>query len=314
MIALSLVFLLLGSDRTSTERNRLRATVAAAALVEERFETVFYANADLLLSTGRYKQLSEQSANTLRLPFADLIGGLESLGPHASADLLSKADAVLIGARDFRPPATLGDVQSQFCYVVVLAGDNTSILARTTKLPGVSEEEGSVWKWAAKPTEGSRSPAQYYATQVGGSYLVITSNLDGLRLMAQKLASSKGGTSPPLAPSIRDWEAISQHEVWGYRNYYHNEAENNKEAAGTSEIMSDAQALAFFVDLKQQVGVLRLYSSAADTPHKINAKHMLPSLDEVNTGLWEAKVSLSGDQTLQPMVNVMGLFGFAIYL
>jgi hypothetical protein len=46
-------------------------------------------------------------------------------------------------------------------------------------------------------------------------------------------------------------------------------------------------------------------SSAADTPHKINAKHMLPSLDEVNPGLWESKVSLSGDQTLEPMVNVV---------
>src|ERR1700686_1323982 len=107
-----LALLLLGSDRSPNGRNRLRVTTATAALVEERFETVFYANADLLLSTGPYKQLSEQSANTLRLPFADLFGGLESLGAHASADLLSKADAVLIGARDFRPPATLGDVQS----------------------------------------------------------------------------------------------------------------------------------------------------------------------------------------------------------
>ena len=78
--------------------------------------------------------------------------------------------------------------------------------------------------------------------------------------------------------------------------------------------MPDAQALAFFLDLQQQIGVLRLYSSAGDTAHKIDAKHMLPSLDEVNTGLWEAKVSLSGDQALEPMVNVMGLFGFAIYL
>lgn len=313
VIALSLAFLLLGSDRSPNERNRLSVTTATAALVEERFETVFYANADLLLSTGPYKQLSEQSANTLRLPFADLFGGLESLGAHASADLLSKADAVLIGAKDFRPPATLGDVQSQFCYVVVLAGDNPSILARTAKLPGVSKEEDSLWKWAAKPTEGSRTATQYYATQVGGSYLVITNNLEGLRVMAKKLASSASGTPPALATSIRDWETISQHEVWGYRNYYHNAA-GSKEAAGTSQIMPDAQALAFFLDLQQQIGVLRLYSSAGDTAHKINAKHMLPSLDEVNTGLWEAKVSLSGDQALEPMVNVMGLFGFAIYL
>jgi len=313
VIALSVALLLLGSDRSSNEKKLLPAATAAAALLGDRFETVFYADAGLLTSTGGYKQLSKQTAAGLRMPFADLLAALESLGPHASAEVLSKAEAILVGAKDFRPPAALGDVQSQFCYVVVLAAEDRSILAGTSKSPGVSEQEGSVWRWAAKPTEGRPSPMWYYATQAGGSYLVITNNLEDLRVAAQTLATSKNGTSPPVSVGIREWETISHHELWGYRNYHYSQPDN-REAAGLSQIMPDAQALAFFADPSHRVGVLRLYSAAADTAYKINAKHLLPSLEQVSTGLWEANVSLSGGQTLEQVANVMGLFGFAIYL
>jgi hypothetical protein len=96
---------------------------AASALFSE-FETVFYAKADLLSSSGGYKGLSEQSANSLRVPFADLLGALDSLGKPISDEMLHDADAVLVGAKDFRPPAGLGAVRSQLCYVLVLRSGN----------------------------------------------------------------------------------------------------------------------------------------------------------------------------------------------
>src|SRR5205823_5215043 len=120
-IALMLIaFLLSGCTKSaanSTEQQR------AASTLFDQYETVFYAKGDLLSASGGYKRLSKQDTNTVTAPFGYLLGGFDPLGKKVSAEILGNADAALVGVKDFRPPAGrtgLGDVQSRFCYVVVL--------------------------------------------------------------------------------------------------------------------------------------------------------------------------------------------------
>jgi hypothetical protein len=85
-----------------------------------------------------------------------------------------------------------------------------------------------------KPTEGQKAPVQFYATQVADSFVLVSNSLDDLRPTTQKLAS------PNLTAlsSVRDWESLNQHEVWGYRSYRQSEA-GNKMAAGLSAASMD---------------------------------------------------------------------------
>src|SRR5271170_7150895 len=101
MLSILVTLLLAGCTRGMANKNsELRA---ASALFTE-FETVFYSKTDLISSSGAYKQLSREDTGFLRLPFVDLQMGLDTLGGHASADILKNGSAILVGTKNYRPP------------------------------------------------------------------------------------------------------------------------------------------------------------------------------------------------------------------
>ena len=287
----------------------------AAPILTDQFETVFYAKVDLLSGYGGYKRLSPRDANALRAPFAGLLYALEPLGKQVSTEVLRNSDAALVGAKDFRapggPPPNLGAVQSSFCYILVLGNRSTFDISKVASKSGVmSSAENAVWKWSAPPTEGHSQPYTFYATQVAHSYLLISNSLDDVRAISPKLGSN---TAPNLS-GFRDWESISQHDLWGYRRYRHNEV-HDKEAAGTTFVTSTATALSFFADADKKTVVLRLFASDGSTAEKINARKELPLLKSVGEGSWEATIPLSGDEaSVERVLIAMWLFGFGIYL
>jgi hypothetical protein len=273
---------------------------------------VFYSKGGLLVTTGRYKALPGQDANFLRAPFADLEGAINSLDPHAFSEMLGPADSVLVGAKDFRAPEGLGDVQSHFCYIVVLAPSNPSILSQyMEKFGNKAVANGPLWKWSVEPAEGRPAPMQLYATQVTDHYLLVSNSVDDLRVMTQKLRATSSGLVTPSG--VREWETISQHDVWGYRRYRLGATED-KGAAGVEDVMPGTDALAFFVNPWLRTSVLWLFSSTAGTPEKINADHTLPPFHRIRGDLWQARIYLAGDKCPGQMFSVMGLFGFGIYL
>jgi hypothetical protein len=288
----------------------------AAPILFDQFETVFYAKADLLSGSGGYKRLSQRDANALRAPFAYLLYALDQPGKQVSTEVLRNSDAALVGAKDFRapggPPPNLGAVQSSFCYILVLGNRSTFDISKVASKSGVmSSAENAVWKWSAPPDEGHSQPYTFYATQVAHSYLLISNSLDDVHAISPKLGSN---TAPNLS-GFRDWESISQHDLWGYRRYRHNEV--NKVAAGTTEVTSTATSLSFFADPDKKTVVLRLFASDGSTAEKLNAHAglPLPLLKSVGEGFWEATIPLSGDEASVERVFVaMGLFGFGVYL
>ena len=307
-------FLLPGCARKATANAADQQRAATVML--DHFETVFYANGDLLSGSSGYRGLSQQDANTLRAPFGYLLQGLDVLGKAASNEMLGSIGAALVGAKDFRgpsgPPPHLGDVQSQFCYVIVLRSQSTFDLGKVvSKSAAVSPAEASIWKWSAAGTEGHPEPHQFYAMQVAGMYVLISNNLDDLHQVSATLSSNDHVLN---LSGIRDWDSISQHEVWGYRTYRHSQGEN-KDAAGTVNVTPDAQALAFFFDAKQKAGVLRLFSPTAGTADKMNGTNLLSPFKATGSGAWETTIPLTGDQkSSDQMFVVMSWFGFGAYL
>lgn len=152
--------------------------------------------------------------------------------------------------------------------------------------------------------------------QVPHSYILVSNKLDELQTIAMRLISSQN--TPTLA-DVRDWRLVSQHDYWSYRRYRHTGVVDRM-AAGMSDVTPSAEALTFFVDPKQKTGVLRLLASDDSAAEKLNAamtkaRAALPPLKPSGTGAWESMVPFAGDQhTGERMFDVMGLFGFAIYL
>jgi hypothetical protein len=248
------------------------------------------------------------------VPFVYLLKGLDVLGKSASNKIFDSIGAAFVGAKDFRPPlgpTGLGDVQSHLCYILVLRGNSTFDLGKLLRnSPAVSSPETATWKWSAAGTEGHPEPHQFYATQVAGSYVLISNDLDDLHEVAAELSSK--GRALNLS-GIRDWGSISRHDVWGYRAYRHNE--ENKDAAGTVDVTPDAQALAFFFDPKQQAGILRLFSPTAATADKMNGTNLLSPFKATGSGTWETAISLvAGQKSSDQMFVVMSWFGFGVYV
>jgi hypothetical protein len=282
----------------------------------DQFETVFYAKGNLLSSSGGYERLSSAEANTLRAPFGSLLHGLDALGKPASSEMLGSTDAAFAGAKDFRPPGgpppNLGDVQSQFCYVIILKSGSTFDLGRiASKSAALSPVEASTWKWSAPGSEGHPKPHQFYGTQVAGSYVLISNDPDNLHQVSAQLSSNDRALN---LSGMRDWESISQHEVWGYRAYRHSEREN-KDASGTVNVTPDAQALAFFFDPQKKAGVLQLFSPTAGTADKMNGTHLLAPFKSTGSGTWETVVPMTeGQKSFDQMFVVMSWFGFGTYV
>lgn len=312
----TLMLLFLLSSACARKAANIADQQRAASIMFDQFETVFYANSSLLSGSGGYQGLSRQEANTLRVPFAYLLHGLDVLGEPVSKELLSRMGAAFVGVKDFRGPSGpwphLGDVQSQFCYVIVIPNRNAFDLGRlASRSPAASNAGASIWKWSAAGTEGHPEPHKFYATQVARSYVLISNNLDDLHQIFAELSCDDHALH---LSAVRDWDSMSQHEVWGYRAYRHSEGEN-KDAAGTVDVAPDAQALAFFFDGKRGAGVLRLYSPTTSTAEKMNGTHLLPPFKSTASGAWEMLIPLTeGQKSSDEMFVVMSWFGFGVYL
>ena len=312
---LVLVFSLSAGNAHMSEMNLERRSAAAALF--ERFETVFYGEMGLVFRSGSYDQLSEDDSNFLRVPFALLLSGLDTLGEATAAEMLASGAAVLVGARDFRTPKGLGAVHSQFCYVVVLRSGSAFDLSKYfSQWPSTSERGMPVWKWSANLGEfgeGDPRPSTLYASQIGQSYLLFSNNLSELRAMGERLSSGKQDAR--ILDGIRDWGLVSQHKLWGYRRYRH-AGIVNRDASGMTGVTRGAEALMYFFDEEKKSSVLRLLSSPKDegTAFNISSNIYMPRMKPVGAGAWETVFPLAGDEdTFERLAFVMGLFGFGVY-
>jgi hypothetical protein len=303
-----------------------KATLAASALFEQ-FESVFFSDSRVLLDTGKFDALSPNEVNALRRPYTYLLGSVSMLGQEATEQMLESSEAVLVGAKDFRPPKGLGPVRSQRCYVVVLRKQRLllpfmrrkpfALHNYIQKGPVAFHSGTSIWSWSVELGEfgeGDPRPSTIYGAQLGDSYLILSNSLQILQTLAENLLSVSNAAR--AVNEMRDWPSFSQHQVWGYRRYAHAEI-HDKAAAGLLDVTTGAQALIFFADIMNKRAVIRLHCDVADegTPAKINARAILPRLKSGEGPFWTTAFPLNGNEEVQERILfVMGLFGFGAYL
>jgi hypothetical protein len=285
---------------------------AAAALFQE-FETVVNSKATLLSSVGT--GISKQDMGALQAPFAYLFSGLKAVDEHAASEIMSNAEAVLLGARDFRSPEGIGAVESQFCYVVVFGGQRPFDASKYFRSGSTtSQEQKGVWTWSARLSGEPLLTIPLYATQIEHSYLLLSTGLSELQSVAKWL--DRSSTTPPVLEHIRQWDLISQHPLWAYRRYEWSRPAN-RIAAGLVGIPRDSEALMLFLDPGSAACILRLVEvgEGQDTAGGISLMRDLPSFNSLGAGIWQSMIPLAGDeQTLRRLLRIMQMFGFGLFL
>jgi hypothetical protein len=305
-----------GCVRTRADGDR-ESRVASALFTQ--FESVVHEEPSLLSSSGGYNHLSEHEAGNLRFPFAYLKGALETADIRSYSDLLSNSDAVLVGAKEFRPPIGLGAVRSKRCYVAILkdrsAFDFHRYFHQDTLLPVAGPP---VWSWSAALSEFGENDSKsssLFGAQVGNSYVLVSNDLQELQTLAALLGSDHENLQ--ALNSVRTWASIRQYDIWGYRRYSHTDVAD-KMAAGMADVGPGAEALAFFLDSRKNVIALRLFvkpPSDQGTVTMMNSRATLPPLKPLGDGEWETTIALTGDEeSFERTFIVVGLFGFPVYL
>lgn len=302
----------------------------AAALFGE-YETVFYTNTDLSSRFSSFKGLSRQTAGALSVPFGDLIYGLDSLDPYASADILGKSEAVLMGGKGFIPPEGEGEAQiSQFCYIISFGAKGRPDFRKyATKAHEASMAGEPVWSWQVHSPEPRGQDVAYYAAQIGDSYLLVSNDLGELPAITKKLTSSDDASS--TLSGIRDWAILSQHEYWGYRRVRH-DGVVEKDAARLELTMPSAETVIMFADIKKKTATVRVLGVHAneivemmkqrneqqrEALKRLGMRPFAPpyKFKATDARTLEETFSLSGgEQSEGEIINSMGLFGFEIII
>lgn len=318
-IALAVLPLGCRGGRDATEKKH---EFRAASELSGEFETVFYARPQLLLpNLSSHANLQEPEASNLRYPFAYLKSALDHLGTGSYASLLEGSGAVFVGAKDFQPPAGLGEVHSQRCYIVVLEkGNKFDLRKRFSSAPVATVAGVPIWNWNAKLGEfGENDPraSSLYVSQIGESYVLVSNDFQDLQKLASRLSVSGAGSQE--SSGIPDWATLSQYEEWGYRKYRHT-GTISRDAAGLTDITPSSDTLVFFVNSDKRTGVLRLTASDKSAADQINAgmtaaKIAWLPLKPSGARTWETTIPFSGDEASADRTFIVaGLFGFAVYL
>ncbi len=195
---------------------RTQATDQETAVLMRRYETVFYASGDAVSDLYRSKGEGDRARLRLRIPFMRLFGAFAALRPGAAQSIFQGAKAVLMGAKDFRPPRSdtgLGFVQSTFCYVVLSQGANIELGTMGAK--PVGEVPGRpAWTWPV-PREEGQAPMTLHASRLDHGRLLVCNDLTELQSVASALVSDQ---QPPLDENIaRTMAALRPNRIWGVR-------------------------------------------------------------------------------------------------
>ena len=307
------IFLLAGPECKPTTETERQAEVA---LFVSQFETVAYTHSDLL-SNFDMGELGQKDMHAvpvpplaLRLPFVVLAAGLRALGPTALQTLGQSYTAFALGAHDFKPPEGLGMFTSRDCYIGVASGnlrpDVTKVFnsVKTEFISGTA-----VWAWSIPPSEGYPREMNFYAAQIGSSYLLLTNDQQMFKDTASLLLSASAAPD-----EIPGWETFSTHNYWVYRSL---NGIKTAKLADPKGITSDARVLTFFanIDKKRATVQVHVEAKAADTmPNGLPASKWI-QYHRAGPGTWEATIPLVQEPSaISALYQIFGYFGFGVVL
>ena len=314
-----LLMMILNSGCYRSADYSLAKSRAAAALFE-RFETVVHSGSARLNGLEASNEMSPENARDMRRPFEMLERALNWFGGGTYIRAMQSGEAVLVGAKGFRPPTGLGLATSKFCYVVILRNNAELTIRKLLAFePSGSAAGAPVWNWSAQIGEygdmDSR-PSTLYGSQADDAYLIVSNDFDELRAVASSLAALGAGLAP--LTKRREWNDVSKHEYWAYRHYPRDFADFLARP-GRSVVESGTEALILFGDWKQQAFTLRVILSSTEgeaTVARINKAALLPPMKTVRPGVWETTIPFTPGQGMprEVLFGVMWLLGFAVFV
>lgn len=282
-----------------------------------QYETVFVADGALLSGAGAFSSVPKDSIGKLQGPFADLIGAVSNTDALKRLDMVAagSAEVVAVGAKNFRPPAALGDVLSDFCYVLRMSPRFSGDLRRKGPGAQAATVNGSpVWAWKVRTGEPPQEIALYIAQPASGVVL-MANDLKGLESTAEQILSARRGVGN--LDALPDSQQILSSPVFGYRKYRHDASASSKQASGAMKVSSAAEVLLLFANMSSRALSVRYISGSASdrTAEKISAAARLPKFVPVAPTAWQTSVPLTGGEQIQEQLfTVMSLFGFGVYL
>jgi len=288
----------------------------AAAVLLSRYETVVSARSSVLSQLHPDNPNQEVGPKSLGLAFIYLMGGLKAIGPKTLSTVEGGSDTVLTGAMDFVAPEGLGGISYRTCDIAILRRGAAQTIAgefRNVNTPPIDGR--TVWSWSIPPSEGYKTPTDFYAAIVADSFFVLTNNRDDLREVANALAKGK---VPTELPSGRDLTALRAHAYWAYRAIRRAKGADML-ASGLSGLPASAVALELFSEYDDG----RLFFNILVPDDRSGSPPPgLPSLESFHfqraeAGVWQAAIDL---QALTPrqktagVFRVMSYFGYGVFL
>lgn len=298
-----------------TPGHEMQAQVAMA--LSEQFETVIYSNTNLIVNESSYKGGAGDDLHVFRNAFIYLQAALDSLSLPATDDALTNSDSIIVGAKNFRPPARFGTELSQRCYVVILKDRHSFNLSRhtTNNTPVSTEGEIRAWKWVAQVDGFEDGPSELYATQIGNSFLLVANDLQELQQVARRL-QNLSTSEVTIKSGTSEWQKLLPYEMWGYRSYHKNTSTSHP-SGGLIDVPKNAKSLTFFLDTQSKKLVLNLTVDEPideSTIAKMYSSNRLPSPQLISANMWELVIPLSGNaESFRQMASIITLYGFAIF-
>ncbi len=285
--------------------------LAAATVMFENYETVFHSNPVLVSGVGREVEVGFVSQS-----FGYLAVALGAVSTTFKSDILTSSDGVLLGTKDYRIPDGLGRVKATRCYIVILRNGSTFSISRYFKNTTlVKDSAGPIYEWSADLQEfGDRRPlpSSLYAKQVGHEYILITNDLDEVRVISTQLINPEGNS---VLAKLHEWNDLRRHAFWGYRKYRHGLGTAvDPTFAGTDGVSEDADALIVYIDSNEML-VVRLFSpnSRDATAVKLSRLYKIVPFKTVRPGVWETRFSLSNSQPFPESPDlILWLFGLGV--
>ncbi len=288
----------------------------AAAVLLSRYETVASARSRVLSQLHPDNPNQEIGPKSLGLAFIYLMGGLKVIGPNTLAAVEGGSDAVLTGAMDFMAPEGLGGVSYRTCDIAILRRGAAQTIARefsSASTPSI--DGGTVWNWSIPPSEGYKTPTDFYAGIVANSFFVLTNNRDDFREVANALAK---GTVPTELPNGRDLTALRAHAYWAYRAIRRAKG-TDMLASGLSGLPASAVALEVFSEFddgKLFFNILIPDDRSGSPPPGLPSAESF-HFQRAEAGVWQAAIdwhALTPRQKTAAVFRVMSYFGYGVFL
>ena len=181
--------------------------------------------------------------------------------------------------------------------VFVLTSDGLAkIMADFNQVSRVTVENIQAWTWTTPPLDGASTPATFFATPVGRSYLLVANDLHSFARTFNALNAIQNDGTVSTPPS--SYDAYRSYDYWAHRQIRRT-GHATSDALGLNDSGADVLAISFFVNTAKREGFVQIQTPARD---RASVAGVLPQskqdlIKPQRAGFWQATIPLLEDES-----------------